>query len=1134
MRRMVHRALVLFAAAVLLAGATLAAPPAPLMLQSPTLSRDTIAFEYAGQIWTVPRTGGPATRLVTGQGRNSGPVFSPDGSWLAYTGTYDQNADVYVVPAAGGQPRRLTHHPGSDEVIGWTPDGKAVLFRSSRETYRDLQQLYTVSLQGGFPTELPLPSGQEAAYSPDGTRLAYVPFLQWQSAWKHYRGGQTKPVWIATLADSSVTKVPRENSNDRNPMWVGDTVYFLSDRAGAVTLYAYDTRARTVRQAIPNDDGFDIQSASAGPGAIVYDQLGALRLYDLASGQTRRVDVTVAADLPEIRPRFEKVEGPQILHAALSPSGKRVLFEAHGEILSVPAEKGDTRNLTQTPGVADRDPSWSPDGKWVAWFSDESGEYALHVRAPDGLGPVKKIDLGQPPSFFYSPRWSPDSKKIAYADKRMNLWLVDLDKPAPAKIDSDLYDTPFHYFDAAWSADSRWLAYNKQLRNYLRGVFVYSLEERKSRPVTDGRSDAFSPRFDRSGKYLYFLASTSAGLSPGWLDMTSMARSASASVYAAVLRKDVPSPVAPESDEEGDEAKKDEKKDDAKKPADKKDEKKPDDKKTDAAKSEEDKAEKKPPEPVRVDFEGLDQRIVALPIERRNYAILEAGEEGILFLVANPTVLTDEDYTELDSAPPQSVHRFELKTRKTDRLLEKIDGASPSYGGLSTFLVSADGAKMLFAQDRKWFLTATEKAPEAGAGALKSPIEVYVDPRAEWRQMYHEVWRLERDFLYTPNFHGLDLKQAERVYAPFVEAVASREDLNQLFREMTGNLVLGHTFVGGGTQPKQDAVSGGLLGADYRIAEGRYQFARILSGENWNPKLQAPLTQPGVDVRTGEFLLAVNGQDLRGDDDVFRLFQGTAGKQTVITVGPRADGTGSRQVKVVPVPSEEALRLRTWMEDNRRRVDELTGGRVAYVYIPDTFAGGFANFNRYFFSQVGKDAVILDERFNHGGAIADYIVDYLRRTPQMVNASREGEDVVEPTQGIYGPKVMIINQMSGSGGDALPWLFRKAGLGPLVGVRTWGGLVGIGGYPQLIDGGGVTAPRWGLYGTKGEWEVENIGIAPDIEVEMDPAIARTGRDPQLEKAVQVVLDLLRTNPPPKFKRPPYPDYKQRLPATTAP
>jgi tricorn protease len=1115
-------------ALVLLALAGSAAPAlaaAPLLLQHPTVSRDTIAFEFAGEIWAVPREGGAARRLVAGQGRNGSPLFSPDGSLLAYTGTYDDNADVYVVPASGGEPRRLTYHPGPDVAVAWHPDGKSILFHSSRKTYRDLWQLYTVPIAGGFPSELPLPSGDTASYSPDGSHLAYVPYFQWQPAWKRYRGGQTTPIWIADLRDSSITKVPREGSNDKDPMWVGDTVYFLSDRAGPVTLFAYDTKARAVRQALPNEDGFDIQSASAGPGAIVYDQLGTLGLFDLASGQARRVDVTIAADLPQLRPRFEKVEGAQILHTALSPSGKRVLVEAHGEILAVPAEKGDVRNLTRTPGVADRDPAWSPDGKWIAWFSDESGEYALHVRGPDGLGPVRKIDLGQPPSFFYSPRWSPDSKKIAYADKRMNLWLVDLDKAVPEKIDNDVYDTPFHYLDPAWSPDSQWVAYTKQLRNYLRATFVYSLAEKKTRQLTDGRSDAFSPRFDRSGKYLFFIASTSAGLSQGWLDMTSMARSVTSSVYAAVLRTDVPSPVAPESDEEGTDG---DKKDEKAKPAEKAEGKKAEDKKAEDKKAE----DKKPPEPVKIDFAGIDQRIVALPIERANYAALEAGAEGVLFLAASPVVLTDEDYSEIQDVPPQTVFRFDLKTRKTEKLLEKIDGGNPVYGGLRTFLLSADGARMLWSQGKKWFVAGSEKTPPAGEGALKASIEVHVDPRAEWRQMYREVWRLERDFLYAPNFHGLDLKATERAYAPFVEGIASREDLNQLFREMTGNLVVGHTFVAGGWQPRQDKVSVGLLGADYRVVDGRYQFARILAGENWNPKLQAPLTQPGVNVKAGEFLLTVNGQDLRADDDVYRLFQGTAGKQTVITVGPSADGARARPVTVVPVPSEEALRLRTWMEDNRRRVDERTGGRVAYVYIPDTFAGGFANFNRYFFSQVGKEAVVLDERFNHGGTIADYIVDYLKRTPQMVNMAREGEDMVEPAAGIYGPKVMIVNQMSGSGGDALPWLFRRAGLGPVVGVRTWGGLVGIGGYPPLLDGGFVTAPRWGLYSAKGEWEVENIGIAPDIEVEEDPALVRQGRSPQLEKAVEVVLAELEKNPPAKIKRPPLPDYKQRLP--TAP
>ncbi len=1112
-----------------------AAAPPPRLLQDPALSATRIAFAFAGEIWTVPREGGEATRLVSGQLRNRRPVFSPDGATVAFTGTYDDNEDVYVVAAGGGEPRRLTHHPGPDVAMGFTPDGKKVLFASMRRTPRDLPKLFTVPVAGGPAEELPLPSGADASFSPDGRRLAYVPFPQWQAAWKKYRGGQTTPVWIADLSDSKVVKVPRESSNDRRPMWVGDTVYFLSDRNGPPTLFAYDVKGGAVREVAKNPGGFDVQSASAGPGAIVYDQFGELKLLDLASGTTKTVPVTISADLPQVRAGFRKVEPGQVLHAALSPSGKRVLLEARGEILAVPAEKGDARNLTRSPGVADRDPSWSPDGKTIAWLSDESGEYALHLRAPDGIGPVKKIELGLPPSFFYAPRWSPDGKKIALADKRMNLWVVDVEKGTKAKVDADRYDTPLSYLDAAWSPDSRWIAYVKQLPNRLRAVFVHSLEEGKSRQVTDGRSDATSPRFDKGGKVLFFLASTDVGLAQGWLDMTSMGRPVTSSLYAAVLRKDLPSPVAPESDEEGAEGSKDAKDGkgaEAAKAAAADEKGKDSGKKGDAAKDAGAKDAKKPPEPVKVDFEGLDQRIVALPVDRANWVGLETGDEGIVFLLQAPVAFAAEDYLEFgdENPAPLDVHRFDLKARKAEKFVEKVDGGSGVYGGQPPFLVSADGTKALYAQKESWFLVPSEKAPKPGDGALKvEGLSVWVDPRAEWRQMYRETWRIQRDFLYDPRAHGLDLAAAEKLYAPFVDGLGGRDDLNLLFEEMLGHLVLGHVFVGGGAVPEQEKVSVGLLGADYVVAEGRYRISRILPGENWNPKLKAPLTQPGVDVKEGDFLLAVNGQELKGEDDVHRLFLGTAGKQTVLTVGPKADGSGSRRVTVVPAPSEGGLRLRTWMEENRKRVDALSGGKVGYVFIPDTFAGGFTNFNRYYFSEIGKQALVLDERFNHGGSIADYIVDLLGRTPQMANTSREGEDVVEPAQAVFGPKVMLINQMSGSGGDALPWLFRKAKLGPLVGKRTWGGLVGIGGYPALIDGGSVTAPRWGLYGTEGSWEVENVGIAPDVEVEEDPALVRQGKEPQLERAVQLALEALAKNPPVMPKRPAYPDYGPRLP-----
>jgi tricorn protease len=1086
-----------------LAGSAAVAEQAPLLVHSPTLSRTQIAFVYGGYLWTVPRGGGEARQLTTG-GHEGLPTFSPDGNWIAFTGQYDGNVDVYVMPAEGGEPRRLTWHPAPDVAVGWTPDSKKVLFYSPREAYADFDRLYTVPVEGGWPEVLPMWRAEYGWFSPDAKRIAYVPNLKWQTSWKRYRGGQTTPIYIVQLSDLKLEKVPRENSNDSHPVWFGDTVYFLSDRNGGVTLFAYDTKTKAVKQVVENK-GLDLKSLSAGPDALVYEQFGVIYLFAPDSGRATKVGIHVSGDLPTTRTHYEKV-ADKIQNAGISPNGARAVFEARGEILSVPAEKGDVRNLTRTTGVAERDPAWSPDGKWIAYFSDQSGEYALHVVDQSGFGTVKKIGLGQPPSFFYGPTWSPDSKKLAYTDKRLNFWYVDVEKGTPVKVDADRFEDPSVTLAVNWSPDSKWLTYSKFLDSHLRSVFVYSLETGKVSQVTDGLGDARYPLFDKSGKELLFAASTDLGLSSGWLDLSSYQHPVLRSVYAVVLKKGDKSPVEPESDEEKvSDKKEDEKKDSAEKSEKSKDR----DQGKNSEKKDGDKEKKEEPAKTTIDLEGIGQRIVALPIKPSNYIGLDAGKAGTLFLSEVP------DVPRFDPVTPVTVSKFDLTTRKTE----------PFLSGIIGFAVSATGEKVLYKQGTAWFIAATAAAPKPGEGGLKlDAMEVLVDPRVEWNQMYHEVWRIERDFLYDPGHHGLDLTAAEKKYASYLTGLGGRADLNYLFDEMLGEITIGHMFIRGGDVPEAPKVKGGLLGADYRIENGRYRFARVFNGENWNPDLRAPLTQPGVEVKAGDYLLEVNGVDVRPPADVNKFLENTADQQIRIKVASSADGKDAREVTVVPVAEESGLRTRAWEEGNRRKVDELSAGKIAYVHVPDTNVGGYLNFNRFYFGQVGKQAAIIDERYNHGGQIADSIIDELERPLRNCAVTRDGEKFCSPLAQIYGPKTMIINEMSGSGGDALPWMFKQDKVGPLVGTRTWGGLVGIWNYPPLMDGGGVTAPRGAIYGLHGEWEVENRGIAPDIEVENDPASVAAGHDAQLEKAVQVTLEALKKNPVVIPDHPPYPNY----------
>lgn len=1051
------------------------------LLRHPALSRDLIAFEYAGDLWVVARAGGQARRLTATPGFETDPQFSPDGSRIAFTATVAGNTDVYVVPTAGGDPSRLTYHPGADRVRGWSPDGLRVIFGSARLSppHQSYFRLWTVPAAGGFEEPLPLPRAFSGAYSPDGNRIAYeeiatVMFPAWfeASEWRHYRGGRVHPISVMRLADYSVEKLPWTDSNDSYPMWIGNTVYFVSDRNFTANLFSYAAGAKEVKQLTHHDD-FDIMNASAGPDAIVYEQAGNIHLFEVKAGQSRRLSIEVTGDFPWARAQFKRVAG-MIRSSALSPTGVRVAFEARGDIFTVPAEKGDYRNLTKSSAAHDQNPVWSPDGAQLAWFSDASGEYQLMIGEQSGLSKPRVVPLPGT-GFFSGLAWSPDGKQLSFEDNHSALWSLELATGRSARIDADLYDDPFRVLEPAWSPDSKWIAYSRNLDNHLRAIFAYSLVEGKAYQLTDGMSDAISPTFDASGKYLYFLASTDYGPRTGWLEMSSIDRPVRRSVYLAVLAANEPSPLLPETGDEPEQG---------------------------AGAPSRTKADST----VKLDVAGIGQRILSLNVPPADYSGLEAGPAGTIFYVEP-----------MPGGGPGSfrLQRYQLKERAATTFIE----------GIRSYALSGDRKKLLYqapgGEGGRWGIVPIDRGGKVGDGPVNvAQLEMWVDPRAEWAHIFREAWRVQRDYFYDPKMHGADWQAAYDKYNPLVPYVAHRSDLGYLIASVGGELVVGHSYLtGGGDEPTETPVAVGMLGADFSVENGRYRLHHIYTGENWNPDLRAPLSAPGVQVAEGDYLLEVNGVPLTPPTNPYRLFEGTAGRQTVIRVNSAPTVDGSRVITVVPVASEDALRGRAWVERNRRVVDSLSNGRLAYVWLPNTGGPGYTYFTRYYFAQQQKEGAIIDERYNQGGQVADYIVNELNRTLMGSFATRDGKPTTSPTAGIFGPKVMIINESAGSGGDALPYMFRQRKLGPLVGTRTWGGLVGTTGVPTTIDGGGITAPNLAFYDLNGRWAVENEGVAPDIEVEYSATEVIRGHDPQLERAVQEALRLLEQNPVRRVARP---------------
>lgn len=1066
------------------------------MLSQPAISDQHLAFAYDGDLWIADRDGQNPRRLTSHEGDERSPRFSPDGSQIAFTAEYEGNADVYLVPVAGGSPRRLTWHPAADLVEGFTPDGSSVLFSSNRNVFtRRFQRLYTVSTQGGFPVELPIPNGLRASYSADGRKIAYVPIAERFQQWKNYRGGTCSRVWIYDVNDHSVEMVPQPEGrcNDTDPVFVDGKVWFRSDRNGEFNLFSFNPQSGEVRQWTDFDD-FHIERLTESADSIVFEQAGLLHRFDPAAGTRTQIPVHPVTDMTETRPRY--VSGSDWLrNASVSPSGSRAAVEFRGEIVTVPVQHGDPRNLTRSTAVHERSPAWSPDGQSIAWFSDEGGEYRLHLAPQDGKGEVRKIEL-EGNGFFEEPKWSPDGQKISYRDNSWSLFILDVESGQCTRVCSEpkYGPRPLRGLHHSWSPDSAWLAYTVNTDAMIQQAFVYDVDRGTSHPVSDGMSEVGQPCFDASGDYLYFLASTDAGPVKHWFAMSNADMESSNRIYLTVLRDDTDNPLARRSDEETGQQEGDADSGTASNGPDRTDQA------VDAGEAADQSADDDLPEKPAIDFAGLDQRIIALPLAAGGHSDLQAGQEGTLYYLR-----TDDGKTSLES--------YSLQDRKATTLLENCD----------RFELTADRTKLLYQAGDTWGIAPVAGKISPGTGKLATDsIEVRIDPPAEWQQIFDEVWRINRDYFYDPGMHGVDWPAMKEKYQPFVKHCVTRDDLNRVLRWMCSEIAVGHHRVGGGDQrADSDSVPGGLLGADYELANGRYRIRKAYGGLNWNGNLRAPLTEPGVRVAAGEYLLAVNGEDLSADDNIYRHFENSSGKIVELTVGPHPDGSDARTVQVVPVANEAALRNRDWIEGNLRKVTEATNGRVAYVYVPNTTTSGHDYFKRYFFPQTNRDAIIVDERFNAGGLIADYYIDLLRRPYISHWATRYGKDFTTPSGAIFGPKVMLIDETAGSGGDMLPWMFDKLDMGTLVGRRTWGGLVGVLGFPVLMDGGFVTAPNLAIW-TEDGFIVENVGVPPHIEVEQMPADIIAGRDPQLEKAIEVALQQLQENPPREFRKPDYP------------
>ncbi len=1077
------------------------------MLRYPDVGPTHIAFRYANDLWLVPREGGTATPVASPAGQESLPKFSPDGERLAFMGNYDGNVDLYTIPVAGGSPLRVTHHPVTEVLTDWTPDGRLIFYARGMQEYPRAQELFTVAAEGGLPVKMPVPYGANGSVAADGRSLAYTPHSRDHRTWKRYRGGMATDVWLFDLEERTSRKLTDWEGTDTLPMWHGRRVYYLSDAGPShkLNIRVIDLDSGEDRQVTDFAD-HDVKWPSIGPGdrgqgEIVFQHGAELMLLDLESEEARPVRVTIPGDRPRLR--THRVEAADLVfNRQISATGKRAVVEARGDVWTLPAEKGSPRNLTRTAGAAERDPAWSPDGRWVAYFSDATGAYEVWVTRADGRGETRRLtDEGR--AYLYAPSWSPDSARIAFWDKAGALLVHDLGAATTEEIDRDPGGGGGRL---AWSADSRWLVYQRSSSVVEpTALWLYDARAGEARQVTAGMFNDTWPVFDREGKYLYF-ASQREISEPVYEDLgTTWVYTDTDRLYVLPLRGSEPSPLAPKSDEEETEEKeaaKDEGAEAAKAGAGKAKKKKKDSEDADA------EGEKKEPPPVEIDLPDFERRAVPLPVERGNFTQLAVNDEGKLVYLRWPPRGGDDK---------ASIRLLDLddEDEPEKTVLEEADG----------FAISADGKKLLVTRDETMAIVDARPDQKMESPIATDGLVALVDPREEWRQVFHEAWRLERDFFYDPNLHGVDWEAVRGRYAAMLDDCVSRDDVGYVIAEMISELNVGHTYYrDGATGEEGPSVSVGMLGCDFEVGDGAYRIGRIYEGGPWDADARGPLSQPAVDVEPGDYLLEVNGAPIDPAKDPWAAFQGLAGKTVTLTVSEAPVVDERARYPVVELLAEEDdLRFRAWVEKNRRHVAEASDGRVGYIYVPNTGISGQNELVRQFFGQVRREALIIDERWNGGGQVPTRFIELLNRPVANYWALRDLEDLPWPPDAHHGPKCMLINGLAGSGGDYLPFWFRAAGLGKLVGTRTWGGLVGIGGTPRLIDGARVTVPNFAFYETDGTWGIEGHGVEPDIEVVDDPALMAGGADPQLDAAIRHMLEELETRPYRPPPRPAYPD-----------